>query len=60
MVGFAVLSFRENRWGGLAAQGIGTSMLQMGNIVRNPRIWIPHSGLGHHRGPLPPACSSWR
>lgn len=41
MVGFAVLSFRENRWGGLFAQGIGTSMLQMGNIVRNPRIWIP-------------------
>ena len=41
MVGFAVISFRENRWGGLLAQGIGTSMLQMGNIVRNPRIWIP-------------------
>ena len=38
MVGFAVLSFRENRWGGLVSQGIGTSMLQMGNIVRNPRI----------------------
>ncbi len=41
MVGFAVLSFRENRWGGLVSQGIGTSMLQMGNIVRNPRIWLP-------------------
>ncbi len=41
MVGFAVMSFRENRWGGLVAQGLGTSMLQMGNIVRNPRIWIP-------------------
>lgn len=41
MVGFAVLSFRENRWGGVVAQGLGTSMLQMGNIVRNPRIWIP-------------------
>lgn len=41
MVGFAVMSFRENKWGGLLAQGIGTSMLQMGNIVRNPRIWIP-------------------
>lgn len=40
MVGFAVLSFRENKWGGLFAQGIGTSMLQMGNIVKNPRIWI--------------------
>jgi uncharacterized membrane protein len=41
MVGFAVLSFRENKWGGLVAQGIGTSMLQMGNIVKNPRIWLP-------------------
>ena len=41
MVGFAVLSFRENRWGGLVSQGIGTSMLQMPNIVRNPRIWLP-------------------
>lgn len=40
MVGFAVMSFRENRWGGLVSQGIGTSMLQMPNIVRNPRIWI--------------------
>ena len=38
MVGFAVMSFRENRWGGLVAQGIGTSMLQMPNIVKNPRI----------------------
>lgn len=41
MVGFAVLSFRENRWSGLVSQGIGTSMLQMPNIVRNPRIWLP-------------------
>lgn len=41
MVGFAVLSFRENGFGGLFAQGLGTSMLQMGNIVKNPRIWIP-------------------
>ena len=41
MIGFAVMSFPENRWGGLAAQGLGTSMLQMGNIVRNPRVWIP-------------------
>ena len=41
MVGFAVLSFRENKWGGLFAQGIGTSMLQMGNIVKNPKIWLP-------------------
>ena len=41
MVGFAILSFRENRWSGLVSQGLGTSMLQMGNIVRNPKIWIP-------------------
>ena len=41
MVGFAVASFRENKWGGLFAQGIGTSMLQMGNIVKNPKIWLP-------------------
>ena len=40
MVGFAVMSFKENRWGGLVSQGLGTSMLQMGNIVRNPKIWI--------------------
>ena len=40
MVGFAVMSFRENRWGGLVSQGLGTSMLQMGNIVKNPKIWI--------------------
>lgn len=40
MVGFATMSFKENRWGGLLAQGIGTSMLQMGNIVKNPKIWI--------------------
>lgn len=41
MVGFAVMSFKENKVGGLISQGIGTSMLQMGNIVKNPRIWIP-------------------
>jgi len=40
MIGFAVISFPENRWGGLISQGVGTSMLQMGNIVKNPRIWI--------------------
>ena len=40
MVGFAVMSFRENGWGGLVSQGLGTSMLQMPNIVKNPRVWI--------------------
>ena len=52
MVGFAVMSFPENRWGGLAAQGLGTSMLQMGNIVRNPRIWIPPTLASAVTGPL--------
>ena len=52
MVGFAVMSFRENRWGGLAAQGLGTSMLQMGNIVRNPRIWIPPTLASAITGPV--------
>ena len=52
MVGFAVMSFRENRWGGLAAQGLGTSMLQMGNIVRNPRIWIPPTVASAITGPI--------
>ena len=41
MIGFAVMSFRENRWGGLTAQGLGTSMLQIGNIVKRPIIWLP-------------------
>ena len=41
MVGFAVISFRENKWGGVVAQGIGTSMLQMGNIIKKPKIWTP-------------------
>ena len=41
MVGFAVASYRENKIGGLLAQGIGTSMLQVPNIVRKPIIWLP-------------------
>ncbi|MCI9037760.1 MAG: PTS sugar transporter subunit IIC [Oscillospiraceae bacterium] len=52
MVGFAVLSFRENGWGGLVSQGLGTSMLQMGNIVRNPRIWLPAIFTSAITGPL--------
>ncbi len=52
MIGFAVLSFRENKWGGLFAQGIGTSMLQMGNIVKNPRIWLPAILTSAITGPL--------
>ena len=52
MVGFAVLSFRENRWGGLISQGLGTSMLQMGNIVKNPRVWIPPTLASAITGPI--------
>ncbi len=52
MIGFAVMSFKENRWGGLLAQGLGTSMLQMGNIVNNPRIWIPPTLAAAVTGPI--------
>ena len=52
MVGFAVMSFRENRWGGLVSQGLGTSMLQMGNIVKNPRIWLPAIVTSAVTGPI--------
>ena len=52
MVGFAVMSFRENRWGGLISQGIGTSMLQMPNIVRNPRVWIAPTLASAITGPI--------
>ncbi len=41
MIGFAVSSYRENKLSGLLSQGIGTSMLQMPNIMKNPKIWIP-------------------
>ena len=52
MVGFAVRSCRENRWGGLVSQGLGTSMLQMGNIVKNPKIWIPPTLASAITGPI--------
>lgn len=52
MVGFAVISFRENKWGGVVAQGLGTSMLQMGNIVKNPRVWIPATLAAAITGPI--------
>ncbi len=52
MIGFAVMSFRENKWGGLVSQGLGTSMLQMGNIVKNPRIWIPPTLASMITGPI--------
>lgn len=52
MIGFAVMSFKENKWGGLISQGLGTSMLQMGNIVKNPKIWIPPIIASAITGPL--------
>lgn len=52
MIGFAVMSFRENRWSGLVSQGLGTSMLQMGNIVRNPKVWIPAIVTSAITGPI--------
>ena len=52
MVGFAVASYKENGWGGVVSQGLGTSMLQMGNIVRNPRIWIPAIAASAVTGPV--------
>lgn len=52
MIGFAVISFKENKWGGLVSQGIGTSMLQMGNIVKNPRIWIAPTLASAITGPI--------
>ena len=52
MVGFAVASFRENKWGGVVAQGVGTSMLQMGNIVKNPLVWIPATLASAITGPI--------
>lgn len=52
MVGFAVMSFKENKWSGLLAQGIGTSMLQIGNIVKNPMIWIPPTLASAVTGPI--------
>ncbi len=52
MIGFAVISYRENKVGGLVSQGIGTSMLQMGNIVKNPRIWIAPTLASAITGPI--------
>ena len=52
MIGFAVISFKENRWGGFFAQGIGTSMLQVPNIIKNPRIWIAPTLASAITGPI--------
>lgn len=52
MVGFAVISWRENKWGGLLAQGLGTSMLQVPNIMRHPQILIPPVVASAITGPI--------
>ena len=52
MVGFAVVSFRENKWGGIVSQGLGTSMLQMGNIVKKPIIWLAPTLASAITGPI--------
>ena len=52
MIGFAFMSYRENGVGGLVSQGLGTSMLQMPNILRNPRIWIPPTLAAAITGPI--------
>jgi uncharacterized membrane protein len=52
MIGFAVFSFRENKWNGLISQGLGTSMLQMGNIVKRPKVLIPVIIISAISGPV--------
>ena len=52
MVGFAVASYRENKWGGVISQGLGTSMLQMPNIMTHPQIWIPATLASAITGPM--------
>ena len=56
MVGFAVMSFRENKWGGLVAQGVGTSMLQMPNLVKHPVCWLPPIISSAVLGPIAAVC----
>ena len=52
MIGFAVISFADNGWGGFFAQGLGTSMLQMSNIIKKPAIWIPPTLAAAVTGPI--------
>ena len=52
MIGFAVISFADNGWGGFFAQGLGTSMLQMSNIIKKPAIWIPPTLAAAITGPV--------
>ena len=52
MIGFAVISFADNGWGGFFAQGLGTSMLQMSNIIKKPLVWIPPTLAAAITGPI--------
>ncbi len=52
MIGFAFMSFKENGWSGVAAQGLGTSMLQVANLVKNPWCWIPPIIVSAITGPM--------
>ena len=52
MIGFAIMSYRENKVNGLIAQGLGTSMLQMPNIIKNPKIWLPPILVSAITGPI--------
>lgn len=60
MVGFAVASYRENGVQGLLSQGLGTSMLQVPNLVKKPILWLPPVVASIVNGRSPPACSSSR
>lgn len=52
MIGFAFMSFKENGWSGVATQGLGTSMLQMPNLIKNPWCWIPPIIVSAITGPM--------
>ena len=56
MIGFAVMSFRENKWSGLISQGLGTSMLQMPNIIKRPVVWLPPIIASAILGPISALC----
>jgi uncharacterized membrane protein len=60
MIGFAVASYRENKMGGLVAQGLGTSMLQVPNIIKNPLIWVPPTVASAILGPVGSAVFKMR
>lgn len=57
MIGFAIMSFRENKWSGLVAQGLGTSMLQMPNLVKHPICWLPPVIASAILGPIGAVCN---